>query len=427
MGNRFDWLTLGAPGETVVRPGQPGSFPYDLLNLSRAKILRYGEREYGINLVWADPGGASNIGIVRSSTDVTPLQVGETCAVEVRRGGFLRYAEREYGINLVWSDDPVFEWRVELASGASGDVALGQPVALFNLTRGDYLFVDPRRYGIDLKWLSDEGKHNDRPWYEDAWNAATGVVSAVVNAVKEVLNRVLGLIDMVLTFFGIMLPKKLRLRVVILRDENGRALLGDENATEEVRADEKARLNAAIQFLKEVFADQVNTSIVDVDDRLIVTLDHAAPTAALDVGCDGEALGESLGAAGDYFRNKMAETWHGSLTGYGAPVTAFVVRDVDGKLGCSLGPLTDYVTVDLEGFEYDAPAPVDPFDDVGNAPEPPSTLAHEIGHACGLWHPADWPTKAAGNLMRPSTDDRGRILELHQRSVLRGSRHVTFL
>jgi len=49
---------------------------------------------------------------------------------------------------------------------------------------------------------------------------------------------------------------------------------------------------------------------------------------------------------------------------------------------------------------------------------------HELGHACGLWHP--WPVVLhTGNLMKHSTP-RNITLELYQRAIMRSSRHITF-
>jgi hypothetical protein len=72
------------------------------------------------------------------------------------------------------------------------------------------------------------------------------------------------------------------------------------------------------------------------------------------------------------------------------------------------------VAVDLTGMERDdAQCHDDPR---------PSTLAHELGHACGLvFHAA-----RRRNLMYPDPP-RGKRLVPLQRAIARGSRHVTIL
>jgi hypothetical protein len=86
------------------------------------------------------------------------------------------------------------------------------------------------------------------------------------------------------------------------------------------------------------------------------------------------------------------------VTGYGEPIGVFVVRDIAGKGGCSMGPLSDYVTVDrVRG----------------------TLIAHELGHCCGLWHSGD-----AGNLMHPAANTE--TMTRSQRAIFRNSRHVTF-
>jgi hypothetical protein len=90
----------------------------------------------------------------------------------------------------------------------------------------------------------------------------------------------------------------------------------------------------------------------------------------------------------------------------GAPeaiaVSVFIVAGVAGKQGCSFGPLTDYVTVDPDG--------------VAN----PTLMAHEIGHACNLWH---WGPKSQ---LMYKHHDRGDAVRWLQKNFFRSSRHVTY-
>ena len=58
----------------------------------------------------------------------------------------------------------------------------------------------------------------------------TGLLWEIFNVLKEVLNRTLKLPELLLTLVGFRSTKKLRLRVVILRDERGVPLATNEEA-----------------------------------------------------------------------------------------------------------------------------------------------------------------------------------------------------
>jgi hypothetical protein len=82
-------------------------------------------------------------------------------------------------------------------------------------------------------------------------------------------------------------------------------------------------------------------------------------------------------------------------------VVVLAVRSVDSRetSGCSLNVLSDHVLI--EG-------------------EDPRCLAHELGHACGLWH-----HRSSENVMSPTCG--GTKLKKWQRCVLRDSRDVSYL
>jgi hypothetical protein len=212
-----------------------------------------------------------------------------------------------------------------------------------------------------------------------------------VNVLKEAGNRVLGLPDLALTLAGSRRRKKLRLRVVILRDENGKPV-----AT-------PADVEPAIAEASRVLASRLSIEIVSAAEPLVTTLEARAPQTALDSPCAEGSWRADFGPGGAFFRRHVARSTIGSLTGSGAPVTAFVVRDVLGKAGCSLGPLVDYVTIDMGALK-------------GRTLR---VLAHELGHACGLPH-SDEPE----NLMLPKS--MGEKLAAWQVAVFRSSRHVTY-
>lgn len=216
-----------------------------------------------------------------------------------------------------------------------------------------------------------------------------GLLIQVVNILKDVIKRVVSIFDFLLCLLGVMPTKKLRVRFVILRDEKGIPLAKEDVVMEAYESTMKLLSRAA------------HLDIIPIGWR-VVNAPYASPRAALDVHCTDGAWSDDTGAAGAYYRSVMARTTAGDLTGYGAPVTVFIVRKISDRNGCSLGALTDYVTVEA-----------------GVITRTPRLIAHEIGHACGLWHVGD-----KTNLM--VAKDPGDRLSRWQLAVLRNSRHVTY-
>ena len=217
-----------------------------------------------------------------------------------------------------------------------------------------------------------------------------GLLWEIFNILKEVLNRTAKAPELLLTLAGLRTTKKLRLRVVVLRDERGLPLASNE---EVLPAYEEAR---------RILARMAGVTVEPAGWR-VVTAPHAAPKAALDVRCTDGAWQDDLGEAGGFFRSLMAKSTAGTLIGYGAPVTVFIVRSMSTHNGCSLGAAADYVTVEAKTLKSTR-----------------RLLAHEVAHACGLWH-----TENAANLMFPRGP--GEELAHWQAAVLRTSRHVTHL
>lgn len=218
----------------------------------------------------------------------------------------------------------------------------------------------------------------------------TALFLQLFNILKETINRLLGLPDFLLFLVGVRPMKKLRLRVVILRDERGLPLAREEDALPAF--EETARL----------LARMAGVTVIP-DGWRVVTAPHGAPKEALDVHCTDGAWSDDLGAAGAFYRSLMAANTLGTLTGYGAPITVYIVRSMSTRNGCSLGALTDYVTLEAGALKHTR-----------------RLMAHEIGHACGLFH-----TKDKSNVMH--ANGPGDQLGLLQAAVLRNSRHVTYL
>ena len=218
--------------------------------------------------------------------------------------------------------------------------------------------------------------------------------SELLNVGTEVANRVIGAPALVANLSGYSKRKRMRICALVL------SVPGDDGAAPRPLATED-QVRDALRVADEIFKRQANTELFWDDWPRIHTVAEPAPDHALDVACGGTSWKQDLGEAGAYFRARLAAVRGGlakAATGYGEPVGVFLVRDIVGKAGCSMGPLSDYVTVDrVRG----------------------PLIAHELGHCCGLRH-----TKEAGNLMLPAANSE--TMTRAQQAIFRNSRHVTF-
>jgi hypothetical protein len=217
--------------------------------------------------------------------------------------------------------------------------------------------------------------------------ADAGLAQAA-NVLRETGHRLLGVPELTGTLAGSRRRKRLRVRVLILRDETGKPVATPED------------VEPALAEARRVLLEQAAIELLPALEPVVATLEVPAPPAALDSPCAEGSWRADFGPGGAFFRRFSARR---GANGTGTPVTVFVVRDVLGKAGCSLGPLVDYVTVDMTALK-------------GRTRR---VLVHELGHACGLPH-----SRAAVNLMLPKR--MGERLQPWQAAVLRSSRHVTY-
>ena len=214
------------------------------------------------------------------------------------------------------------------------------------------------------------------------------LIGLIWHGLIDLFWRIISLLDVLAGIFGLHLPKKLRVCIIILIDEKRNPM-----AT-------AASLQPDIDKAKQIYKDTCNVKFIV---SAIHTLASPAPKANLDPNCGAGALGDDLWLAGTYYENNANVQCFDSaflrLIGYAAPVVVFAVRAVANNKGCSLGPFTDYVTI--EGKD-------------------PICLAHEVAHACGLWHNGGRANLA--NHICGGTELKGWQIE-----IVRSSRHVTFL
>lgn len=216
------------------------------------------------------------------------------------------------------------------------------------------------------------------------WNFIKGIVRAVIRIIIEIVHRLL--INMFDTLFGYLKwpEKKLRIKVFLLKTQQ---------PDPEILATE---VTNAINYTKEVFRKNFNVSVIPVrNNEPFVEILKAIPSyEALHTKGSTGALTEEFKTAGSFYAANLRAPIY--------PVTAFVVLSIKGATGCSLGPMTDYVTLDH------------------SAARDNSILAHELAHACGLWHLSDQE-----NLLW-NRKNRGDKTNWWQKNIFRGSRHVTY-
>ena len=197
----------------------------------------------------------------------------------------------------------------------------------------------------------------------------------------------------------------------------------------------------AIAFAAAVFKDQANVKIIsanDTDDDYIRIAKESSDDDTLVVGCKADGWKEDIGPTGDKFRTLMSEYCGGEwrrIIGYAAPICAFAVKrfadcdptnpSVGCTAGCGVGPTTDYVTVNFYNKDNNNIDPTTGKPKVLDSTY--STLGHEMGHACNLWHEEDSSNLMHGSYTLLTTNpNQRRELTRWQKASIRASRHVTF-
>lgn len=238
-------------------------------------------------------------------------------------------------------------------------------------------------------------------WVKDAANAVgnfvRGAASFIVQGSKAGFNRFLGLPDFFGTLFKYMPEKQVFVEVLVLQKNK-------------VPIAKLPEVQAVLDLADEVYREQMNVRIVNRQGRRPLDYAEDVPERNLSVTCKAlKVFASNFSSVGAWFRDRQVVNTGGQTLGWGNPVTVFVVENVEGdNSGCSPGPLADYVVIDPRALS-------------GNEAKR-MVLAHEVGHACGLWHPFFGRKK---NLMKHASDRRSRRLGRLQKAVFRSSGHVT--
>jgi hypothetical protein len=208
------------------------------------------------------------------------------------------------------------------------------------------------------------------------------------------IERLLGIPELIGSLLGIRKEKKMRLNVIILRDASNNAVAN------------QADVELVVEEAKVVFMSEANIRIVPLKGAsLVEVFPDSTPQWVMNPKCDEGAFKHIFTRVGRWFRQHMR-----MVVGESGP-TIFVVSDVQGKAGCYPG-LSDYGYIDGGAL---------PKGGILLSSGMMLTLAHELGHACDLFHRDD-----ARNLMEPTGQLRIANLTRWQSSVARSSRWVKY-
>jgi hypothetical protein len=247
---------------------------------------------------------------------------------------------------------------------------------------------------------------------KEIWNAILTIWWAIVSAV-----------DSVLYLIGIRPEKTLRVCTILFCDGQGNpeGVAKTKNVVDQ--------LQKAIDVFRQAHVRLVPSRPFtfrsgfggreQADDSWVTPYCSQGGTSSdlLDMDCD--ALLRDLGAVGSQLQFVLDTNCsfgnYRRLLGYGAPVAVFIIHSVSGgdASGCG-GPIWDYVFAEV--------TPISTFD---GGDEVGRTIAHELGHACNLFH-----IDVSRNLMKVGADaDLVKDIELTtwQQILIRTSRHVTYL
>lgn len=220
-----------------------------------------------------------------------------------------------------------------------------------------------------------------------------GVIRAIWNWVIEIVWRLISLPDFGLSLLGLRLRKKMYFGVIIP------VVGGAPIAT-------PAQIQPQVDYAINAYATLCN---IDLRFTGFCISNLPPPAAALNIQCGAGGFFNDLWLAGSYFQLainlcRFKSNWR-RIVGFGGEILVFVMPNIMPRnvVGCSMAGTQDYVVIE-PGSGVD-------------------TAAHEMGHACLLGHSSGDPA----NLMGPSGPTGAPTLTNWQISVVRSSRHCTYI
>ncbi len=227
------------------------------------------------------------------------------------------------------------------------------------------------------------------------------IVKWAWNLILTILHLPFGVIEWIFLTKGHKPAKKMKLAVVLFTDKDDNPVVQASQVIEQIKQ--------TVDFYKDkanILVQSANPSASDLPAEDWIYISKKTPSKRINwVGCNLIAFREDLWLTGMSFQfmalSRLFHTNFRRIIGFGSPIVVYIVEDVAGFRGCSLGPLTDYVTVDSKGLVC---------------------MTHEIGHACTLFH----ENEDTENLMHPKGCEKTK-LTTKQIAIMRASRHVSFI
>ncbi len=221
-----------------------------------------------------------------------------------------------------------------------------------------------------------------------------GIIRTILNWATELVWRIVGLGDFLLSWAGVRPRKKMYCGVIVPPNMTSTPPITDANI--------QRQMDAAVQF----FDQTCNIELIVTG---ICRTNVSAPNDSLVIECGPGGFFGDWWLSGSYFEFAMAtckfEDGFRRVIGLGAEIVVFIVDNVTPTFnGCSFASTHNYVVIEAKPGDQ------------------PFVAAHEIGHAC--WLPHDG---GPSNLMNGTTPVSTPVLTDVQIAAVRASKHCVYM